>query len=439
MTTSVATSISDSTTASMPSESDASVFFELVEFLTDSKMQVRLLAIEALASTCDSAGFVEACRRSLTLCQLLARKLIANIGSQNPEHSKKCVATLINVSRIPEVYDVLLNETQVVRRVMEWIRDEQRNDASSECVTLGIMLLANLTRTESGQRQLLGIPLEDQEGSLQRCAALSELFLHYLIKQFVEKPQGTISNDLNSEASDWKPTEYQRHLCVGYILVNVTGLAVGRKCVIQYGKTEADAIHMINVLSRQLLDKECAEQKRLLTIKLFRHLAVDVDKYFNVLLATDSLYLRSLCCVIYPRRGTSERRLKGCSPLPESGGFLTGDASASSSTTHLDEGEEASCVDTFIDANSIGLIDNVEARKDIFDIINSLLTSSPEIRNNLREMGLYEVLRLWHLTETEAQIVYGIEQVVHLLVYSEDELKDQDRLVAQDRAAAGIQ
>jgi len=41
-------------------------------------------------------------------------------------------------------------------------------------------------------------------------------------------------------------------------------------------------------------------------------------------------------------------------------------------------------------------------------------------------MGFYEVLRVWHLKENDAAIRASIEEFVHLFVYSEEELAEQD-------------
>lgn len=228
----------------LASDSSLSTLFELVAFLTDAKMQVRLLAADGLASCCDSTSFVEACRGSPDLVELLTRQLIANIGGNSDELSRKCLSILINLSRLPVVCETLTSKTQVVRRVMEFVRDQQRKDAASELVTLGLMLLANLTRIEAGQYQLLGINSVKNNAVVTRPAALSELFIYFLLKQFIENPPvSKAENALTAE-----PTEYQRHLCMGYILVNVTGTAVGRKCVFCFGKTANDTVQMINRL-----------------------------------------------------------------------------------------------------------------------------------------------------------------------------------------------
>ncbi|PHJ25151.1 hypothetical protein CSUI_001003 [Cystoisospora suis] len=72
-------------------------------------------------------------------------------------------------------------------------------------------------------------------------------------------------------------------------------------------------------------------------------------------------------------------------------------------------------------------VGSVLTRKLIIDCFTAL-ASTPTGRNALREAGVYEVLRCVHLLEEENSVVKeGIEEIVHLLVYSEEELKEQDR------------
>lgn len=147
-------------------------------------------------------------------------------------------------------------------------------------------------------------------------------------------------------------------------------------------------------------------------VGLFRHLSVDAVEFFNVLFSPSSLYLQSLCCLVYPRRGSPERRLKRCA-LPASGGFVNGDLQSSlprllpvdqQSDADTNDANATRKVDAFIDANSTGLVGLPDIRKSIFDIITTLLRSAPVIRDAMRDKEVYEVLRLWNLIEPTAEI-----------------------------------
>lgn len=61
-------------------------------------------------------------------------------------------------------------------------------------------------------------------------------------------------------------------------------------------------------------------------------------------------------------------------------------------------------VDPFIDSHSVGLIDEREARMKILQIFSSLSLSEVG-REGLRHLNVYEVLRVWHLLETDSEIL----------------------------------
>lgn len=61
-----------------------------------------------------------------------------------------------------------------------------------------------------------------------------------------------------------------------------------------------------------------------------------------------------------------------------------------------------------------------------------LLGRSSVGRGGLREQGVYEVLRVSHLLEKANELKTIIEEMVHLIVYSEEELAEQDKQRHQD-------
>eukprot|EP00922_Rhytidocystis_sp_ex-Travisia-forbesii_P037313 GHVS01055600.1.p1 GENE.GHVS01055600.1~~GHVS01055600.1.p1 ORF type:complete len:245 (+),score=38.53 GHVS01055600.1:91-735(+) len=73
-----------------------------------------------------------------------------------------------------------------------------------------------------------------------------------------------------------------------------------------------------------------------------------------------------------------------------------------------------------------GPVDRVSIRDALLGCVRGLCGSRGG-REAMRYIGMYEVVRQWHLLETEESLLSGIEDIVHLLHYSENELDEQDK------------
>ncbi|KEP63096.1 UNVERIFIED_CONTAM: hypothetical protein HHA_222192 [Hammondia hammondi] len=84
-----------------------------------------------------------------------------------------------------------------------------------------------------------------------------------------------------------------------------------------------------------------------------------------------------------------------------------------------------------VSLTAYGPAGSVLSRKVVVDCFSALALTETG-RNSMRESGIYEVLRCVHLLEDQTSPVREeIEDMVHVLVYSEEELKQQDEDLAR--------
>lgn len=95
-------------------------------------------------------------------------------------------------------------------------------------------------------------------------------------------------------------------------------------------------------------------------------------------------------------------------------------------TTGVTERQRLRFLHPAVDASSYGPAPDAKARSLAVDCLAALATSS-HARETLRWFGVYEVLRAVFCIETDETIRDKIEQMVHVLVYSEEELQQQDK------------
>ncbi|KXZ46514.1 hypothetical protein GPECTOR_43g951 [Gonium pectorale] len=182
----------------------ASELEELVGFLDDDRAEVRAASAEIVAGLTASAEGIEklkAVQRPLVI------KLFRSVG-RGGDAARKSLVALVNLSHDPAVVEVLLS-LNVVNRVMEFLRD-----GSIPHVDLLTGLLANVTISERGCRDLLQIGQGNMEG----------LHMAVLLKKFVV---GGIT------LSPGEPDPFEH---VASVLTNVTRLAEGRRLLLQPGR-----------------------------------------------------------------------------------------------------------------------------------------------------------------------------------------------------------
>eukprot|EP00920_Eleutheroschizon_duboscqi_P008830 GHVT01020236.1.p1 GENE.GHVT01020236.1~~GHVT01020236.1.p1 ORF type:complete len:209 (-),score=36.87 GHVT01020236.1:508-1134(-) len=78
-----------------------------------------------------------------------------------------------------------------------------------------------------------------------------------------------------------------------------------------------------------------------------------------------------------------------------------------------------------VESDAFGLVEEADDRKLVFQCFIALAKTA-DGRSALRRHNIYEIFRLWHLLESDNSITTAIEDMIHLLVYSEEELAQQD-------------
>eukprot|EP01071_Lankesteria_metandrocarpae_P005706 Lankesteria_metandrocarpae@DN4099_c0_g1_i1.p1 len=120
----------------------------------------------------------------------------------------------------------------------------------------------------------------------------------------------------------------------------------------------------------------------------------------------------------------------GATTVENNSGIDTGIYSLESTTTAVNEtvdGVESTttAVNETVDVFAFGPVASEEERWDVYNILLQLCTTEGG-RDAMRKQGVYEVFRVWHLLETNDDIKNKIEDIVHSVVYSEQELVAQD-------------
>lgn len=177
---------------------------ELVQFIDDSRVEVRNAAADIVAGLTASPDGIEklkAVQRPLII------KLWRAVGLGG-ESSRKALVSLVNLSHDPAVADQLL-DLGAVNRVMELIRENSCPHAD-----LLSSLLANVTISEGGCRELLQIGKGSLEG----------LHMAVLLKKFVSSGIALCPGE---------PDPYEH---VASVLTNVTRIKEARALLLQPGR-----------------------------------------------------------------------------------------------------------------------------------------------------------------------------------------------------------
>jgi len=192
---------------------------------------------------------------------------------------------------------------------------------------------------------------------------------------------------------------------------------------------------LLNKLGTELVRKD----KRSLFIQVIRHLCVDVKCHEDIFGPKCELVPR-MCCCVYPKRGKEREILRTTTSVINEGWVRVNDGASIESiamNTLSENNEPEKCqkedcstdnlrsVHELIENESFGIIEDLPSRMGLVACFLGL-SGSALGRNELKGMGFYEVLRVWHLKENDATIRASIEEFVHLFVYSEEELAEQD-------------
>ena len=182
---------------------------------------------------------------------------------------------------------------------------------------------------------------------------------------------------------------------LGSVIVNGTSLEAGRKIL---SETQTDSQGYTHCLLLQCLARNLSVRRRRQTVlQIIRNLALDVDVSHPGIAASGILI--NMCFFLYPEV----------------------------------EGRREDDVHEAITKNGIGLATDIETRAISAEILLCCLRSDTG-RDMMRSIGIYEVVRLWDLQETEVAVkdmLYDVAMATHL---TESELKSGELQDEPNRA-----
>ena len=181
---------------------------------------------------------------------------------------------------------------------------------------------------------------------------------------------------------------------LGSVVINGTSLDKGRKIVCELQKDSQDYTHclLLQCLSRSL----SVRRRRQTILQILRNISLDTDCHEAI---AASGILINMCYFLYPEA----------------------------------EGRREEDVHANITEHGIGLATDIETRTIAAEILVCVLRSEVG-RDVMRTIGVYEVVRMWDLQESEQSIkdmIYDVAMATHL---NEDELKTGELKDAPNRA-----
>lgn len=390
------------------------------------------------------------------------RRLLRFIGEADGRVSALATEILINLTANDELGALMLEEYKDMMNVLlENLRRQQQQqqrglmrggeDEIPLHLGVSLMLLSNVTRHKAALETLFSKDLPLPDYNLLPCI----LLLH-------DAPR-------DPEASYWK----EQGIFLLQVLQNIT---VCDDAVVFLLTRRMETINRIMDLLRYLpplcqapflmlvLRLACREQLHPLLLptsheslqkQLEDHLRFDKEMHKGTEKqqqnedeakprpGEDCRLLLAVCCFLYPKAGSPERaraldeiavqdieeekqRQKQQQQAQENQPAKEEKANATSGVT---ERQRLRFLHPAVEASSYGPPADTKARSLAVDCLGALATS-PHARETLRWFGVYEVLRAAFCLESDEAIRNKIEQMVHVLVYSEEELLQQDRQLA---------
>jgi len=349
----------------------AEEFAELVGFLSDPKPEVQLLAAEGLLAHTESLEFLEFCRGCphkvpkalLRLVERAEADIAANTSKdvQNP----LCVASSVFANAGGAALQALVNLATVPTICNELI------DLNAPCRCVEALRSGWLEGRAvlAHWHAMLLANLTTMEAA-QEALCADESLLRFLFAAYVARPR--------PPARDGHEDPLQS-----------LGKALGNICVLRQGRLiiagSSVAAHTLNLLVAELSDRA----RRLDVLNIFRNLCIDTDCHAG--LVKSALMIHVLRFVYPWEKADPERR----NQLPDEFRVEFASVGAALTSDGLVRRATADCI--------VGLCQSVKGRR------------------YLREHGCYEVVRAWHLEETDEETKSVIESTVPFVHYSEEE------------------
>lgn len=391
------------------------IYEELFKLLRDEREEVIKGSMELLLDQSETESLSE----YLLNNPKYFRSILILIGSNISNVSEYALKILVNLSQNTEIGENLSSNWSAIEYSMDNLREQIKSNSTVPYhLSLNLMLISNLTRYSKGRERFF---IKSRKSS--------NFYIPYLIECL-------------SSPKDEKEKEM-----VINIINNCTSCNQGRMFLFENNL----GIEIMNKVSELILASRKNNLKMIEgMISIIAHICVDRNMH-SVIANKDCIVILTLCCLVYPSENYRYMRKKksnnilselqnktilfyskcegtsldcnSFSDFEDKNSQIKDEESDDESIDHNGE----NIVSDFIKKNAIGPVNN-NISQDVFDCI-LVLTSTVNGRNFLREIGAYEVLRVWHLYESKNEIIRGIEDIIHLLVYSENELSQQDNIL----------
>lgn len=207
---------------------------------------------------------------------------------------------------------------------------------------------------------------------------------------------------------------------IGHIFINITTVPEGREW---FAKTTADDWELLSAQSR-------IPSRRPIVLQVVKNICCDPDMLRKINYENTPI-VQLLGRIVYP---PAETVAALDSSLPSEqrssdGGFVH----PSIKVTSIVIGRN----DCTVQDRAFGLVNDLYSRRLVAECWIGLLGEA-RAREFCRRLGVYDVLRMWHLMETDRDILSTCEDIVHLVHFSEEELAEQDAaLIVRPRSKGG--
>ncbi|KAK9173953.1 protein of unknown function (DUF384) family protein [Cryptosporidium meleagridis] len=389
------------------------VYEELFRLLRDGKDEVIKGCMELLLDQSE----MESLSEFLSKNPNYFRSILLLIGNDISSISEFALKILINLSQKSEVGEELCRNWSAIEYSMDNLREQIKSNSTVPYhLSLNLMLISNLTRYSKGREKFF-----------DKSRQSKSFYLTYLLE--------CLSNSRD---------EKEKEMIIS-ILNNCTYCNQGRAFLFESNL----GIEVLNKVSELMLETSRKDDLKMTKsiMSIITHVCLD-KKLHTIISKKDCSVIPSLFCLVYPNEDHRNLRYRKSSnilselqnktiffdskcegtPYDNSSFNEFDNKNPKKKCESYDEeftdftGEDK--VSEFIKKNATGPVDK-NISQDVFDCI-LVLISTINGRTFLRELGAYEILRVWHLYESKDEIINGIEDIIHLLVYSEDELLQQD-------------
>ena len=323
-------------------------------------------------------------------------ELLSFLSHKNVAVQSQALKILSSYSGDPdtEFVGLILSDTDAVARpILRLIETDDK-----ELVEDGLMTLVNLSNIDAVCESIIKL-----SGVRRVCESLNKrqvfIELHCMLLSNLTRLQSGVDGLLNIPgifkgvilkycAVDAEEVDH-----LGSVIMNGTSSEKGRQLICELQTDSQGYTHclLLECLSRSL----SIRRRRAILLHIIRNLALDTDCHDAI---AASGILINMCYFLYPEK----------------------------------EGRREDDVHKSITENGVGLASDIETRTLSAEVLVCFLRSETG-RDVMRSIGIYEVVRMWDLEESERTIkdmLYDVAMATHL---NEDELKTGELQDKPDR------